>query len=124
MGVSYKIGSSVSLHTALCVNFTSGLNPKHDVRDGAVPENFSFNYLERNEVPSLQVAPEVNFGFDYDIGSKLRFMFFGAVSLGDVKGVSWDYVLTEQGEAPQAFDIDFDYRWWRFGVGLTYHIVN
>ncbi len=124
LGIAYKLGRSFTVQTAFNMNFMNMLNTQHDFPNDAIPPGFSASYQQRDEVPNWQFVPELSFGLDYDIGTRLRFLFFGAASLGTVKGVSWDYSVAEDGELATDFNVDFNYRWWRFGVGLTYHIVN
>lgn len=121
LGISYKLGSSFGVHAALNLNFMNNIGSDHDYITERVPEGVVITHTTREDFDNWQLVPEATFGLDYDIGTRMRFLFFGGVSLGTVKGVSFDYVAT-QDDISTPYTIDFDYRWWRVGVGLTYHI--
>lgn len=124
VGVSYKFGRAFSAHVALNMNFMNISNSDHSIEDRLVPDEVSFTYLETDNTDPWQFIPEAIFGFDYDIGSRLRFLFFGGVSLAEVDGLSYEYTEAQTGEELQLYPTDFSYQWWRFGVGLTFHIVQ
>lgn len=128
VGVSYLIGTSFSAHASLNFNFMNMVSDRHAVENQNVPDDVVFTFTESDEAPSWQTVPELIVGFDYDIGSRLRFLFFGGFSLGEVDGRTYEYsVLELEGAATdpaQLYPADFTYRWWRFGAGLSYHIVK
>lgn len=128
VGVSYLIGTSFSAHASLNFNFMNMVSHRHSVESRNVPNDVAFTFTEFDEAPSWQTVPELIVGFDYDIGSRLRFLFFGGFSLGEVDGRTYEYsVLELEGadtDPAQLYRADFSYQWWRFGAGLSYHIVK
>jgi len=124
VGVSYKFGGAFSAHLALNMNFMNPVNSRHSIRDENVPAGVSFTYTETDNTEPWQFIPEAIFGFDYDIGSRLRFLFFGGISLAEIQGYTYNYTISETNELPVEYPVDFKYQWWRFGVGLTFHIVQ
>lgn len=127
VGVSYKFGRAFSTHVALNMNFMNAISSRHDIDDNKIPDEVtSFTFTEIDNTAPWQFIPEAIIGFDYDIGSRLRFLFFGGFSLGEVQGLSYEYevLVPEQDSQPRLYPVDFSYEWWRFGVGLTFHITQ
>ncbi len=123
LGIGYKINRAFSVHAALALHLMNLGRSVHEFSDQAPPE-LTLSVQERDELPTWQARPELHLGIDYDIGSRLRFMLFGAFSLSDVDGFSYDYTISQELEDDQQFAVDSSFSWWRFGMGLTYHIIR
>ncbi len=124
VGINVELGKSFSVHAALKMHFMNPTATEHSFGDLGLPDDISFSVSERNEVPNWQFIPELAFGLDYDIGSRMRFVVFGGFSMRNVKGASWDYTMSQTGEDDRFFAFDMEYQWWRYGAGLTYHIIR
>lgn len=124
LGVGIKLGRAFSTHVALNFNFMTLINNSFEINDNLLPADVAVSLNLVDDLPTFQVVPEAIFGLDYDIGTRMRFLFFGGISLGQVQGLTHEYTAQLEGEDMEELSVDFDYRWWRFGVGLTFHIVK
>lgn len=124
IGLGVKLGRSFSTHVALNFNFMSLISTASEINEDRLPNDVTVGLNLVDDLPSFQVVPEVLLGLDYDIGTRMRFLFFGGLSLGTVQGPTHEYTAQLEGEVLEELAIDFDYQWWRFGVGLSFHLVK